>query len=314
MPGMPTDQEATAPASAVYGRVGPPKVALPTRGTAIGLCWSGAEGAGNLILAAKVECGPERARLVKLWRPFSDAPGRRDIRERLAPWLADELRWAEGKLVLGVDFALSLPETHLRQLGLLRQALKGPGALGLALAERYLTEAGDFTEGASRFRGELGKDRLRLTDYYRAELHSPGAARAYRRTFFGLVALAKLDAAFPPWDPPRAGAPIVVEVRPSHVSRTLSGAGPHRDERDGTSHASARAAVLRSLRASARLEFDMEVAAPIVEDCAGDHLDAVLAAVGAAAAWGQGFQGVPNNVPRCEGWIHSVPEEPWRER
>ena len=311
---MSIDQEAPGPASAVYGRAGPPRLTLPQRGTAIGLCWSGAEGAGNLIIAAKVECGPERARLVKLWRPFSDAPGRRDIRERLAPWLADELRWAEGRLLLAVDFPLSLSETHLRQLGLLRQALKGPGALGLALAERYLAEAGDFTEGATRFRGELGKDRLRLTDHYRAELHAPGAPRTYRRTFFGLVALAKLEASFPPWDPPRAGAPIVVEVRPHHVSRALCGAGPHRDERDGTSHSSGRAAVLRSLRGAARLEFDMEVAAPIVEDCAGDHLDAVLSAVGGAVAWANGFQGVPNNVPRCEGWIHSIPDEPWRER
>ena len=29
-------------------------------------------------------------------------------------------------------------------------------------------------------------------------------------------------------------------------------------------------------------------------------------------AWGDGFVGVPANVPRCEGWIHSVREEPWR--
>jgi len=299
--------------SVVFGRVGPPRVAMPTRGTDIGLCWSGAEGAGNLIVAAKVECAPERARLTRLWRPFSDAPGRRDIRERLAPWLAEELRWAEGRLVLGVDFALSLSETNLRQLGLLRQALRGPGALGQALSERFLTEAGDFTEGAARFRAELGKDRLRVTDHYRAEASAPASSRSHRRTFFGLVALARLEAAFPPWDPPRSGVPVVVEVRPEHVSRTLCGAGPHRDDHDGTSRASRRAAILRTLRSAARLEFEMELAAPIVQDEAGDHLDAVLAATGAAAACAQGFQGVPSNVPRCEGWIHSVCEEPWRE-
>jgi hypothetical protein len=123
-----------------------------------------------------------------------------------------------------------------------------------------------------------------------------------------------VEAAFPPWDQPRTGAPVVVEVRPHHVSRTLCGTGPHRDDRDGTSRSSTRAAILRTLRAAARLEFEMELAAPIVQDEAGDHLDAVLAATGAAAAWAQGFQGVPSNVPRCEGWIHSVREEPWRER
>lgn len=312
---MAGDQETTGPASAVFGRAGPPRVALPTRGTVIGLCWSGKEGAGNRIVAAKVALEPERARLTRLWRPFTDAPGRRDVRERFAPWLAEELRWAEGRLVVGMDFALSLAETHLRQLGMLRQALKGPGALGKALEERFLTEAADFTQGGARLRAEVGRDRARVTDHYRAELHPPTAARVHRRTFFGLVTLARVTAAVPPWDPPRAGVPTVVEVRPHHVARTLCGVGPHRDDpRDGSSRASTRAAILRTLRAASRLEFELELAAPIVQDTEGDHLDAVLAAVGAAAAWAQGFQGVPANVPRCEGWIHSIPEEPWRDR
>jgi hypothetical protein len=312
---MAGDQDTSGSASAVFGRAGPPRVPMPPRGTVIGLCWNGKEGAGNRIVAAKVALEPERARLTRLWRPFSDAPGRRDVREQFAPWLAEELRWAEGKLVVGVDFALSLAETHVRQLGLLRQALKGPAALGKALEERFLTEAADFTEGGARLRAELGRDRLRVTDHYRAELHPPTSARTHRRTFFGLVTLARAGAAVPPWDPPKAGLPTVVEVRPHHVARTLCGVGPHRDDsRDGTSRASIRAGILRSLRAAARLEFDMERAAPIVEDAEGDHLDAALAAVAAAAAWAQGFGGVPANVPRCEGWIHSIPEEPWRER
>ena len=75
---------------------------------------------------------------------------------------------------------------------------------------------------------------------------------------------------------------------------------------------STRAAILRTLRSSARLEFEMEQAAQIVEDGHGDHLDAVLAAAGVAAAWADDFQGVPSNVPRSEGWIHSIREEPWR--
>jgi hypothetical protein len=42
-------------------------------------------------------------------------------------------------------------------------------------------------------------------------------------------------------------------------------------------------------------------------------LDAVLSAVAAAAAPGGGFEGVPHHVPRREGWIYSVREEPWRD-
>jgi hypothetical protein len=104
-----------------------------------------------------------------------------------------------------------------------------------------------------------------------------------------------------------------VEVRPAHVARVLLGVCSYRDDdRDGVARASTRAGILRTLRAAAKVEFDMEQAAQIVEDARGDHLDAVLAATGVAAAWADGFNGVPSNVPRSEGWIYSVREEPWR--
>src|SRR5512140_1174346 len=199
--------------AAVYGRAPPPKVALPPQGVVVGLRWSGVEGAGNQILAAKIECEPERARLTRLWRPFTDAPGRRDIPRTFGTWLGEESKWAEGRLVLGLDFSLSLAETHLRQLGLLRQALRGPTVLGRHLEERFLGEGGDFTEGATRFRAEVGKDRPRATDCYRAELYLPTSARSYRQTFFGLCTLAHVTASFPPWDPPDPAMPTVVEVR-----------------------------------------------------------------------------------------------------
>jgi hypothetical protein len=309
---MAYENDTGSPSSAAYGRAGPPKVALPERGIVLGLRWSGVEGAGNQILAAKIECEPERARLTRLWRPFTDAPGRRDVQARFAAWLEEEAKWAEGRLVVGVDFALSLAETHLRQLGLLRQALRGPAVLGKNLEERFVRQ-GDFTEGAARFRHELGKERPRATDCYRAELHLPTSARTYRQTFFGLCTLARVDAAFPPWDPPAAGKPVVVEARPAHVARAVCGICAYRDdERDGVSRSSTRAGILRTLRSATKIEFEMEQAAQIVEDAHADHLDAVLVAAGAAAAWQDGFQGVPPNVPRSEGWIHSVREEPWR--
>jgi hypothetical protein len=307
------EREAAPSSSAVHGRAAPPRVVLAARGVAIGIRWSGVEGAGNQILAAKVECEPERARLVRIWRPFTDAPGRRDVVGRFGPWLAEEARWAEGRLAVGVDFALSLSETHLRQLGLLRQALRGPATLGRHLHDRFVGASGDFTESAARFRAELGRDRPRVTDCYRGEQQLPTSPRAHRQTFFGLCAMAQTHASFVPWDPPAAGRPVIAEVRPGHVARALLGACSYRDDdRDGVARASIRAAILRTLRSSARLEFEMEQAAQIVEDGHGDHLDAVLGATGVAAAWGDDFQGVPSNVPRPEGWIHSIREEPWR--
>jgi hypothetical protein len=308
-----SERDGTPSSSAVHGRAPPPRIALPDRGVVIGFHWSGVEGAGNQILAAKLECEPERARLVRLWRPFSDAPGRRDIAGRFPAWLAEETRWAEGRLVVAVDFALSLSETHLRQLGLLRQALRGPASLGKNLLERFVGPQGDYTEAAARLRAELGKDRPRLADAYRAELQLPTSARSHRQTFFGLCAVAHAGAAFPPWDPPAAGKPTIVEVRPAHVARALLGVWSYRDDdRDGVARASTRAAILRTLRGAAKVEFEMEQAAQIVEDGHGDHLDAVLSAAGAAAAWADDFGGVPSNVPRSEGWIYSIREEPWR--
>ena len=312
---MASESEGSGSGAAVWGRAPAPKVPLPQRGVVLGLAWSGIEGAGNQIVAAKVECSKGRPKLVQVWRPFQDAPGRRDVREQFEPWLDSEARWAEGRLVLGIDFPFSLAETHLRQLGLLRQALRGPVALGRGLEERFLPESADFSEAAEAFKGQLGKDRGRLADCYRAALFPPSHARLYRQTFFGLVVMARLsDVSFVPWDPPRAGRPSLVEVRPEHVARALAGACAYRDDvRDGVSRSGARAAVLRTLRAMCGVEFEMEIAAKVVEDEKGLVLDAVLSAVAAASAQERNFHGVPPNVPRSEGWIYSVPEEPWRD-
>ena len=312
---MASENDATGTGSAVWGRAPAPKVTLAQRGVALGLAWSGIEGAGNQIVAAKIEGTKARPKLVQVWRPFRDAPGRRDVRESFPTWLAEEARWAEGRLVVALDFPFSLAETHLRQLGLLRQALRSPAGLGRGLEERFLPADADFSEAAEAFRGELGKERLRLTDCYRAVPFSPSHLRLYRQTFFGLLVLGRLaDVSFLPWDPPRAGRASLVEVRPEHVARVLTGTCAYRDDaRDGVSRSSARAAVLRTLRTATRLEFEMELAAKVVEDGKGLVLDAVLSAVAGAAAQESSFHGVAANVPRSEGWIYSVREEPWRD-
>lgn len=300
--------------AAVYGRSTPARLVLPQRGVVLGIAWSGVEGAGNHIAAAKLELARERPRIVQVWRPFQEAVGRKAVRDRFPAWLAEEARWAEGRIAVGLDFPFSLAETHLRQLGLLRQAIRGPAALGKALLEKYMPPGRDHTAAAEAFHDDLGKDRSRLTDCYRAVAHPPSHARLYRQTFFGLEVLSQIDdVSFLPWDPPRAGKPALVEVRPEHVARQLSGTCLFRDDaRDGVQRAGARAGMMREIRTATGLEFEMEQVAKVVEDGKATFLDAVLAAVAAAAAWTDGFRGVPANVPRCEGWIHSVREEPWR--
>jgi len=300
--------------AAVFGRGTHPRLVLPQRGVVLGLAWSGIEGAGSQIVCAKLELAKDRPALARVWRPFQENPGRKAVGERFPQWLSDEARWAEGRLCVGLDFPFSLAETHLRQLGLLRQAIRGPAALGKGLGDKFLGPGGDLSAAAEAFREELGKDRSRLTDGYRAVAFPPSHGRLFRQTFFGLQVLSHLsEVSFLPWDPPRAGRPALVEVRPEHAARVLCGTSLYRDDgRDGVQRASARAALLRAIRSATGLEFEMEVVARVVEDGKGIHLDAVLAAVAAAAAWEDGFQGVPPDVPRSEGWIHSVREEPWR--
>jgi hypothetical protein len=298
-------------ASSTHGRCPVPKVKMPERGTFLGVAWSAAQGAGNQIMAAELECEPDRVRLAKLWRPFQEAPGRRDVVLRIAGWLADEGHWAERRLTVGLDFPFSLAETHLRQLGVLRQAIAGPASLGRALVERYMPPGTDVGTAADAVRAEVGRDRPRVTECYRAAAPPGGRNSAMRRAVFGIAALSGVEASFLPWDPPRASHPSLVEVHPPHVARVLAGACGYRDGAEGGGPA-VRAAILRALRTATRLRFEMEEAAQIVGDGHGFALDAVMAAVAAASAQQGGFVQVPHNVPRSEGWIYSVPEEPWR--
>ncbi len=139
----------------------------------------------------------------------------------------------------------------------------------------------------------------------------PGRATALRRALFGIAALAAADVSFLPWDEPEPGKPSVVEVYPPHLPRSLAGICGYRDG-DGQGRPALRAAILRTLRSAARLRFEMEEAAEIVGDGTGATLDAVLAGVAAASATQGAFQQVPRDVPRSEGWIYSIPDEPWR--
>lgn len=307
------DADAGGGPAPAFGRCPPPRVKLPSRGTFLGVAWGGPQGTAKEITAATVACEAERARLTRIRRPFADAGGRRDVLERVAGWIAEEMRWAEGRLTVGVDLPFGLAESSLRQLGLLRKAIQGPGALAKALEERFLAPDGDIQAAADAAHAELGRELPRLTDCYRGVPPPPTPARlrGMRRSFFGLLALSRIEASFPPWDPPRAGRATVVEVFPGHLPRVMAGICGYRDG-DGAGRTSVRAAILRTLRAAARLEFEMEDAAQIVGDGNGLALDAVLGAVAAASAQAGGFQQVPHNVPRGEGWIFSVPEEPWR--
>jgi hypothetical protein len=117
----------------------------------------------------------------------------------------------------------------------------------------------------------------------------------YRQTFWGLRALAGTSRRIPPWSP--AGGGSVVEVLPKDVGRMI-GVPAKVTEQDR------RAAVV----ALTRLRIDLNgYQQTIIEDREGDALDAVYAAVAAACARAQGFEGAPRQAAASgEGWIYSV--------
>jgi Protein of unknown function (DUF429) len=293
------------------GRCPPPRVKMPERGSFLGVAWSGAQGAGSQIVAARLAAEPDRVRLVRLWRPFQDAPSRRGVVDRLPAFLESEVRSAERRLTIGVDFPLGLAETSLRQLGLFRQAIAGPRTLGKAIAERYLAPGVDVGTAAEAVRSEIGRDRPRVAECYRAVSPVQGRNVRLRRALLGIVGVAGLDVDVLPWDPPRPDRPAVVEVHPPHVPRAMAGICGYRDG-EGQGRPALRAAILRTLRSAVRLRFEMEDAAELVGDGTGATLDALLAAVAAGSARQGGFRQVPHDAPLCEGWIYSIPEEPWR--
>ncbi len=304
-------RHAESPQDAPSERCPPPRVKLPERGTVLGVAWNAAQGPGAHIVVARLECEPERARLVRLYRPFQPAPTRRGVVDRMAGWLAEEGRSAGGRLVVGVDFPLGLAETHLRQLGVLRQAIAGPAALARALGERYLPAGVDVGAAAETLRAELGREGARVPDCHRAVAPLPGRGASLRRALLGITAVGSADVDFLPWDGPGTARPVVVEVHPPHLPRVLAGICAYRDG-EGKGGPAVRAAILRTLRSAARLRFEMEDAAEIVGDGSGSVLDAVLGAVAAASAAQEGFRQVPHHAPRSEGWIYSIPDEPWR--
>ena len=292
------------------GRCPEPRVKLPDRGAFLGVA-VGAPGAPGQVVAARLLCEPGRARLLRITRPFATGAARRAPAGRLAALVEEEAREAGGRLAVGLGFPFSLPETQLRELGVLRQAIAGPVALARVLAERYHGAGGEGLAAAERIRAEVGRDRQRVTECYRAVSPPPGRGASLRRAVSGILSLAEMEASVLPWDRPEAGRPVVVEVHPPHVPRALAGICGYRDG-EGEGRPALRASVLRRLRSAAGLSLEVEQAAEIAGDGTGAALDAVLAAVAVASAAQDGFRQVPPDAPRSEGWIYSIPEEPWR--
>ncbi|HET7856042.1 MAG TPA: hypothetical protein VFL41_06250 [Gaiellaceae bacterium] len=227
---------------------------------ALGVDWSGGRAARRKIWAARIDL--EQRALLRLWRPFSDCRGPEQVAASVSRWL-DEQRFD----VAGFDFCFGLAAAQLEQCDL---PVEGPVALGQALTVRY--------EGADDFKQAVAPERRRATDIVRRTTLAPTNLRMYRLTYWGLRALASVEAPMPPWS---FGEGSVVEVFPGHVRRAIGG------------------------------NFGLRIApadrAAIARDHEGDARDAVLAALAAGASFENSFAGTPADAASSgEGWIYSV--------
>ena len=299
---MPRTSEAER--AAAPGRCPAPKVPMPERGTFVGSPGA-ARGGGQPDCGRQAGVRAGTGPPGRLWRPFQHAPGRRDVLERLRRLARRGAALGRGAAGGRRRLPVRLAETHLRQLGLLRQASARAGRAGArALEERFLAETGATSpRRPTRCAPSWGGTSPRSTDCYRAEAAAhPSHARC-----------AAPSSGWWPWPgstPPsspgtrrEAGGPPSSRCGRRTWPGSLAGpAPPRRRARRGRRRrrgppccAPARAPPASSSRWSRP--------PPSSRTGPGHHLDALLAAVGAAAAAPDGFQGVPHDVPRCEGWI-----------
>jgi hypothetical protein len=205
----------------------------------------------------------------------------------LGPWLAERAFDAAG-----FDFCFGLARAHLARL---RLPTHGPRALGRAIAARFQTE--------KAFQESVGREARRATDGHARSPFAPTNLRMYRQTYWGLLAMAAVDAPVAPWR--TSGPRIIAEVLPRSVASWLGFRGSYK-ERDPAS-ASARVALLDLVAASTGLRLGAGHRDVVAGDAEGDALDAILAALAAASAASSGFTGAPPDAASSgEGWIYSV--------
>jgi hypothetical protein len=256
-------------------------------GVAIGVDWSGAKNAHRKIWAARLACRGDQGDVEWVDRPFEQRLSRPFGRDTIRRIVDDFAGWLNEQEfdVAGLDFCFGLAAEHMKKLGL---STAGPASVGAQLLARY--------SNADVFRLDVGQEKRRATDLESQSPFCPTNLRMYRQTFWGLRALAKCALPTPPW--PATGPRAVVEVLPKKVLRQLRVSSK-------TTADDRRLAVQALEDHGVAIEAsDREI---IVADREGDALDAVLAAMAAAGARYNRFNGAGATAAATgEGWIYSA--------
>jgi len=272
------------------------------RQRAIGIDFSGAKDAGRRIWIAEGTIGAGGSfaleRCMPVFQRLNCGKQREVALPVLTEWIAEQ-----NDAVIGCDFPFSLPlcalgdsDWHSFARGFLNVHPSAP-AFRAAMRQRHATA--------------VAKEPKRKTDGpdEAATPWNPWNIRLYWQTHAGLGSvLAPLigRTAIVPFDAAIAGKPLIVETCPASSLKKLGLYRKHSSYK-GRKDACrvARSALLDALLRRKLVTLKPILRKHIIEDKGGDALDAVIAALGAAASLSQTENRVGYDHP-IEGWVYYV--------
>jgi Protein of unknown function (DUF429) len=270
------------------------------RRRAIGVDFSGARDAGRAIWIAEGRVGPGGLALEDC-RPAEKLPGGARDRATALAALVDHLG-AQSDAVIGCDFPVGLPEKLVRETDWPAFLARFPKRH--ASAETFRADC----------RKRSAEETKRCTDKVASTPMCAWNLRLYKQTYHGianvlapLVALGR--ATVGPMQEPIAGRAWILETCPASVLKKLGLYEEHKSykvrSRVGREVARARRQIILDFLVSAgRLrEPSTDLRTTLLDDRGGDALDAVIAALAAAAALRRKHQPA-NKAERIEGRVY----------
>ncbi|MEX0808124.1 MAG: DUF429 domain-containing protein [Dongiaceae bacterium] len=264
-----------------------------------GVDFSGAQNAGRLIWIAEGVINPFGQLAITSCRTALDQLGchrdRDAVHAALAHWIAQQ-----GSVAIACDFPFSLPKQLVSQTSWHEFVRSFPA----------IYPNGRAFQQACRLMTNR-KEHKRATDVDAKTPMSPYNERLFPQTYAGIAnVLAPLigRVAIAPFDEPDPAKPLVIETCPASSLKALSIDHRHYKETKKDKAADCRQGrvrILDRLIAEGLVLIPNALRPSIIENKGGDALDAVIAALGAAASLPQIENRVGYDHP-IEGWVYYV--------
>ena len=229
--------------------------------------------------------------------------------EAFEDWLATPGPW-----IAGLDFPFGQPHKLIQNLDWPKDWSAYMALIAAMEREEFVQLLEDYKD--KREAGD--KEHLRETDRVAKsaspqKIYNPPVGKMF---YEGATRLYRSQLSIEPVRPTH-DLRIAIEVYPALLIRRYLGRTPYKSDTRAKQTAEKQAArieLLRALQAKAfyhdyqfHLGLSPEFRDRLIEDVAGDELDAVLCAIEAAWSWNQRNEnlGIPRDVDRNEGWIVS---------